>query len=171
MTIEAAQDLKTFKLDNLVEKLLIHEIYLQEETEAPTPQQGLALKSNDIEMQSDKSKYDEDESLAMITKGFKKMFEFKGIQKGSCSRRDERNPNGKFFSKHYANQNTYYGCGLPSRMIKDCPNIKKKNERTRFKSKREDKRAMVVTWSASDSFESESEADEIADICIMARES
>ena len=49
-------------------------------------------------------------------------------------------------------------------------NIKKKNERTRFKAKKGDKKAMVVTWSDSDSFESESEGKEIASFFFMARE-
>ena len=49
-------------------------------------------------------------------------------------------------------------------MVKDCSNIKKKNERTRFKSKRADKRAMVVTWSDIDSFGSESENEEITNL-------
>ena len=40
---------------------------------------------------------------------------------------------------------TCYNCGLLGNMIKDYPNIKKKNERTRFKSKKVGKRAMVTT--------------------------
>ena len=56
-------------------------------------------------------------------------------------------------------------------MIKDCVNIKKKIERTRFKSKRVNKRILVTTWSDSDSFGSESEDEEIANLCLMARES
>ena len=50
MVIEEAQDLKTLKLDFLVRKLLTHQIHLQEENEEHGPQQGPALKSNDIEM-------------------------------------------------------------------------------------------------------------------------
>jgi len=42
-------------------------------------------------------------------------------------------------------------------MIKDCPKIRRKNNRTRFKPKRADKRSMVATWSDRDSFASESE--------------
>ena len=41
-------------------------------------------------------------------------------------------------------------------MIKDYLNIKKKNERIIFKSKKTGKRVMVVTWSDSDRFKSES---------------
>jgi len=51
--------LKTLKLDDLVGKLIIHEIHLQDETKELAPQQRLALKSNDIEMELNESKNDE----------------------------------------------------------------------------------------------------------------
>ena len=74
------------------------------------------MKSTDIEMQLEESKNDEDESLAIIAKGFKMMFQknpkFKGIWKGSTSKRNERNFRGKFASKSDTNQNTCYGCLL-----------------------------------------------------------
>jgi len=56
-------------------------------------------------------------------------------------------------------------------MIKDCVNIKKKNERMRFKSKRANKRVMVAKWSCSDSCECKSKKEEIANLFLMARES
>jgi len=57
-------------------------------------------------------------------------------------------------------------------MIKDCPNIKrKKNKRSRFKPKTTGKRAMVATWSDSDSSECESEYEKIANHYLMARDS
>jgi len=49
-------------------------------------------------------------------------------------------------------------------MIKDYPNILKKHERTRFKSKKAGKRAMVATWSDSNSSKSESEDEEVANL-------
>jgi len=52
-------------------------------------------------------------------------------------------------------------------MIKDFPNIKNKNERTRFKSKSAEERAMVATSSDKNSFRSESKDKEIANICLM----
>jgi len=55
-------------------------------------------------------------------------------------------------------------------MIKDCPKIKKTNANTRFKSKRVDERAMIATLNDSDSSGSESEDEEIANLCLMARE-
>ena len=54
-------------------------------------------------------------------------------------------------------------------MIKDYLNIKKKNERIIFKSKKTGKRVMVVTWSDSDRFKSESEDEEMTNLCLMAR--
>ena len=92
-TIEEAHDLKTLKLDDPIRILLIHEIHLQEGNEEHAPQQGLALKSNDIEMSSEESENEEDESVAMVAKGFQKIFEkypkFMGIWKGSTSKRND----------------------------------------------------------------------------------
>jgi len=50
---------ETFMLDYLVRKPPTHEIHLQEEKKEPAPQQGVALKPNDIEMKLDKSENDE----------------------------------------------------------------------------------------------------------------
>ena len=55
-------------------------------------------------------------------------------------------------------------------MIKDYPNIKKKSERTRLKSKNVGKTAMVATCNDSDSSESESENEEMANLCLMVRD-
>ena len=51
------------------------------------------------------------------------------------------------------------------------PKYQKENERTRFKPKRVDKKTMVATWRDSDSSGSESKDKEIANLCVMARES
>ena len=131
--------METLKLDDLVSKLLTHEIHLQEEAEEHASPQRLVLKSDDIEIQSEKLENDEHGSMTMIATKFKKMFqkhlEFKEIRKRSSSRRNELKFKGKFPSKDNTNQNTCYDCGVPGRMIKDCPNIKKKNEGTGFKRK------------------------------------
>ena len=58
--------------------------------------------------------------------------------------------------------------------MKDCPNVKKKNEITIFKSNKIGKRAtvlpMVATWSKSHRCESESEDEEMANLCLMPRD-
>ena len=58
-------------------------------------------------------------------------------------------------SSDNTNQNTCYGCGLSSQMIKNRLNIKKINDRAIFKSNRADKGAVVVRWNNSDNFQSE----------------
>ena len=65
-------------------------------------------------------------------------------------------------------------------MIKDCPNIKKKNEKTMFKSKKAGKRDMVATWSDNNSSmfgenlclmarENFGESDESEEVCLKAK--
>ena len=91
MAMEEVHDLKMLKLDHFVRKLVTCEIYFHEESEEQAPQQGLALKSSNIELQLKES--DEHESLAILAKGSKKMFqkhvEFKRILKGSSSTKNE----------------------------------------------------------------------------------
>jgi len=87
---------------------------------------------------------------------FQKHSEFKRIWKGSSLKSNEQNTKGKFFLNDDTNQNTCYRCELLSNTIKYCQNIKKKKERTKFKSKRVDKRAMAAMWSDSDSSKTES---------------
>ena len=53
-------------------------------------------------------------------------------------------------------------------MIKDCPNIRMNNERTKFKSKRVYERAIVAMWNENDSSWSESEDEKITNLCLMA---
>jgi len=78
----------------------------------------------------------------VIVKGFKNIFQkhpqLKGILKGPSLRKNERNYKGKFSLKDNTDQKSGH-------MIKDCPDIKRKNKRTKFKSKEADKRAMVTT--------------------------
>ena len=110
----------------------------------------------------------------MIAKWYKNMlkkhFEFKGIWKGSSWRKNEWNFKGKFSSKNDTNQSTQHGYELAGHMIKDCSNIKMKNERAKFKFKRADKRVMIAIWSDSDSSTNESEDEEIANLYHIARE-
>ena len=58
---------------------------------------------------------------------------------------NDRNSKGNFVSKTETNEKSCYGCGLLAHMIKDCPNIKKENKRTGFKSKKVGKRDIIVT--------------------------
>ena len=87
-----------------------------------------------------------DDSLAVIVKGFKICF--KSTLNVKDSKRDSK---GKFSLKDYTNQNTSCGCRLPSHMIIIQTLKEKKVNRTIFKSKRAYKKAMVATWSNSNS--------------------
>ena len=114
---------------------------MQEESDEQVPKNGVVLKStdNDSEMQSEESNDKKDETITMRTRRFTKMIQkhpkFQEIWKRSTSKSNHRNSQRKFVSKVDTNQNSCYGYGLPGHVIKDCPIIKKKNKRTRFKSK------------------------------------
>ena len=75
-TIEEAQDLKTLVLDDLLGKFLTHEIHLREDEEEVQPKRGVAFKTIKEELQSskDESIESDEDSMAMIARGLKKMF-------------------------------------------------------------------------------------------------
>jgi len=76
--IEEAQDLKTLALDDLLKKLLTHEIHLKEDEEEVQPTRGIAFKTTIEELHSSEDESSESEnSMAMITRGLKKMFKSK----------------------------------------------------------------------------------------------
>ena len=52
IAIEEAQDLKTLALDDLLGKLLTHEIHLKEDEEEVQPKRGVAFRTTKEELQS-----------------------------------------------------------------------------------------------------------------------
>ena len=76
--IEEAQNLKTLALDDLLGKLMTHKIHLKEDEEGKETQskKGVAFKTgneDDIFSEEESSEEDED-TMATIAKGLKKMF-------------------------------------------------------------------------------------------------
>ena len=97
--IEEAQDLKTLGLDDLLGKLLTHEIHLKEDEEEAHSKRGVAFKITNEELLSseDESTESDEDSMAMTARGLKKMFKStrfdpkKFYKKGSSSKRNEKN--------------------------------------------------------------------------------
>jgi len=139
--IEEAQDLKTLALDDLLGKLLTHEIHFKEDEEKVQPKRGVAFKARKEELQSseDESIEGDEDSMAMIARGLKKIFKSrrfdpkKFYKKGSSS---NKNLKGNKFSanKNETDLGPYFGCGLPGHMVKDCSIIQKKTEKNEAKS-------------------------------------
>jgi len=108
--IKEAQDLKTLALDNILGKLLNHEIHLKKDKEEVQPKRGIAFKITNEELKSleDKSSESDEDSMAMITRGLKKMFKSKRFdlkrfyKKGSSSTENEKNSKG---NKNFNNKN------------------------------------------------------------------
>ena len=142
--IEEAQDLKTLALDDLLGKLLTHEIHLKEDEEEVQPKRGVAFKTTKEELQSseDESTESDEDSMAMIAAGHKKMFKSrrfdpkKFYKKGSPSKKTSK---GNKFSanKNETDLGPCFGCRLPGHMVKDCPIIQKKAEKMKKRAKKE----------------------------------
>jgi len=82
--IEEAQNLSTLALDDLLRKLLTHEIHLKEDEEEKEtqPKQGVAFKTISEEHHSlkDESSEEDEDSMAMIARGPKKIFKSKKVR-------------------------------------------------------------------------------------------
>ena len=164
--IEEAQNLKKLPLDDLLGKLITHELTLNEDDgEQLDSMKNVALKAKKDESSSDDSDEsdDEDDPFALVARGLSKILKLKKYYK------PRRNGNPKFQKGNYSSKKSNstnlkcFECGDTEHFIKDCPEAKKKN----FKSKNDrGKKAMVATWSDSDS--SDTDEDGIANLCLMA---
>jgi len=180
--IEEAQDLKTLALDDLLGKLLTHEIHLKEDEGEVQPKRRVAFKTTKEEPQSseDESTESDEDFMAMITRGLKKMLKLrrfdskKFYKKGPSSRRNEKNSKGNKFSndKNKTNLGPCFGCGTSGHVVKDCLVIQKKAEKWKQKAKKKKqlKRAMIAAWSDSDSSDSDDKEEQVDNLCFMANE-
>jgi len=105
--IEEAQNLKTFALDDLLGKLMTHEIHLKEDKEVVQTKKGVALHEDLLSSEDESSEEDED-SMTIIARGLKKMFKSKRFgptkfyKKRSSSKKNELQKVQKFLW-HYHN--------------------------------------------------------------------
>ena len=137
--IEEAQELKTLALDDLLGKLLTHELLLKEDEEEAQTKRGVAFNTTNEELHSlkDESSKSDEDSMAMIARRIKKMFKSKRFdpkkfyKKGSSSKRHEKNSKGTKTSnnKNESNLSLCFGCGLPGHVEKDCSILQKKVEK------------------------------------------
>jgi len=137
--IKEVQDLKTLALDDLIRKLLTHEIHLKEDEEKGQTKRGIVFKTTNEELHSskDESKESDEDSTAMIARGLKKIFKSKRFdpkklyKKGSSSKRHEKNSTGIETSnnKNETNLGPCFGCGLLGHIVKDCTTTQKKAEK------------------------------------------
>ncbi|KAL4346425.1 hypothetical protein GQ457_17G007970 [Hibiscus cannabinus] len=155
--IEAAKNLKTLKLDELIGSFLTHEMMSKEKEEKKKEVEkkniGIALKST--KTKSDSSGDDEEKEMEMFAKWFKR------LMKSNNGRRFQRRED--FMNKNKEEENDQlicYECKKPGHMKVECPNLKKSLERKKHKN-------FVATWSDEDTSNDE---DYVANLCLMAIE-
>ena len=170
--IEEAQDLRNLSLDNLLGKLITHEMSLhEEEAEFPSTSKNLVLKTKTEESSDDEFSFDEDEEdeedpFALMAKSFAKIMKmrknFYQNKKGANGSKPIRNK----FQKG-SNKNTCYECGETGHFIKDCP----KKRKEKYPKKDRKKKKAMAAWSDSDTSDSEKDEMEQANLCLMAEKS
>jgi len=169
--IEEAQDLTLLTLDDLLGKLITHEMSLNEEDgELPSTSRNLALKakkeeryeeSNDSETEDDE---DDEDPFALISKGLARILKMKKeFNRKNNFHRGSRYK-GKSSSKMNKSKPTCFECGETGHFVKDCPKKKKENSSRRDRNKK----AMVAAWSDSDSSSDNEEDENQANLCLMA---
>lgn len=167
--IEEAQDLKRLQLDDLLGKLLTHELTLNEDDgEQLDSMKNLALKAKKEESSSDDAEgsQDDEDPFALVARGLSKILKMQKKYYKPRRYENSKYQRGKSSSKKSNSANLKcFECSSTDHFIKDCPQVKKKNDKSK---KDKDKKAMVATWSDSDSSDSESEG-EMANICLMAK--
>jgi len=70
---------------------------------------------------------------------------------------------GKYSMKNDTNVNPCYGYGMPGHMLKDCHLIQDRRK-MKFKTKTNNKKALIATWSDSEMSDSERDEKQVANI-------
>jgi len=127
--IEEAQNLKTLALDDLLGKLMTHEIHLKEDEEEKETQskKGLAFRtgSEDAISSEEESIEEDEDTMATIVKGLKKMFKSKKFdpkkfyKNGSSSSKTEKLSKGTKFLNN-KNDSNLGPCFEVDYIVKDC---------------------------------------------------
>ncbi|XP_038885875.1 uncharacterized protein LOC120076181 [Benincasa hispida] len=121
---------------------------------------SLALKSTQVQEDSETEAELNDEEFAYLTKKFKMHFRKRNFSK------KVNNQEGK---GEKSNRDTiiYYECKKPGHVKWDCPQRKAISKKKRKAISKKNKKAMKATWDESDESESKSE-EEVANLCVMA---
>jgi len=122
--IEEAQGLKKLELDDLLGKLLTHEIHHKED-EGESSKKGISLKvaQEDPTSEEEETNDNDEEALSLIVRGLNKMglkkkFNQRGFNsKGSTFKRNEKFK-GKLLNKDNTNISSCCGCGMPGHLLK-----------------------------------------------------
>ena len=97
----------------------------------------------------------------------------KFYKKGSSSTKNEKFAKATkiyYKNKIESNKGPGFGCGLPGHIAKDYPILQKKAEKRKENGKQDFKRAIITTWSDSDSSDSENEEEQVTNLCFMVNE-
>jgi hypothetical protein len=142
--IEEAKDLDTLSLDQLMGSLMTHEMKMNERKVA-APSKEIALQTSIKEgEESDK------EEMVLAAKYVRNLFRQGNDFKKEVKKKEDKKKE----------QIICFECKKPDHMKVDCPQLKNKR---RFK-----RRAFKVTLDDSDTESSESEQEEMANMCFMA---
>ena len=150
--IEEVQNLKKLSLNDLLRKLLTHEIHLKEDEEEKEsqPKKGVSLNSTSEKhyCSEDESNEEDEDSMAMTRRGLKKIFKSKKFnpkkfyKKGSFSKKNDKTSNGNKLSnnKNKSNLSRCFGYSLPGHVMESVPlykrGLKNANKKQRKSSRK-----------------------------------
>ncbi|XP_021741936.1 uncharacterized protein LOC110708138 [Chenopodium quinoa] len=158
--IEEAQDLRTLSLDDLLGKLITHEMSLNEsDGEPPSSTKGLALKAKKEESFTDneKSDGDEEDPFDQIARSLQRILKMKKkFPRGNDNGKQQRYK-GKPFNEFKTLK--CYECGDDNHLVKDCPKRRKRQSGKRDYKKK----VMVVSSSDLDSSDEDK-----SNLCLVA---
>ncbi|GJW54223.1 zf-CCHC domain-containing protein [Tanacetum coccineum] len=135
MTIEESKYLSSLALDELIDNLKVHEVFMEKDSEIYKGKKerikSMALKatkeSSDDETSTSGS---DDEEYAMAVRNFKKFFRTKG--KFVRQPREERKSFRQRDEKKGKSDQKCFRCGDPSHLIGDCPKTSRNKDQKAF---------------------------------------
>jgi hypothetical protein len=165
--ISESRDLASMDLATLFGKLQEHELELNrliESEEGEKKKKGLALaattKNSDFE--GGDSSDEDDEDMALMVRKFKKFMRHKAKPK-QFRNSQKKSDEGTSFNP------TCYNCGQKGHIKPDCPQYKKRHEKSDKRSQMGSKeRRAFIAWDENDMDSSDESENEEANLCLMA---
>ncbi|XP_038984472.1 uncharacterized protein LOC120111489 [Phoenix dactylifera] len=161
--IEAFKNQEGHNLEELMVCLLTHELTMKtrEEMDSATCSKGKVIVLKSQEEYTSNDEEDEDEEITLLTRKFRRIFIKKYGNKNSNKRYNYHSQKGD----QNMQEIVCYGCNKAGHIKSECPYAKKKKE------EKKKKKAMLAIWDdSSDKSNTDQEKDEIANLCLMAKE-
>ena len=166
--IEEANDVSNISMEELIGKLMAHEVHMKSQEDDSSKKKGVAFKADsDSDISNDTVS---DSDIALLTNKFRRF-----LRKKQVNRFENKYKRKEI--KEDSVEVRCYKCKKLGHIRKNCPEVSKDKKKEKYEKKPKKyfkkKKALQATWGdseSSDESSSESDKSESADVAFMAKE-